>query len=283
MRQDALFTLRELCQTLGVSRSGYYAHRHKAQRPRRQKDRQLSLQIAAAFEQSRRTYGTPRLVYELRAQGQSVGRRRIARLMRQQGLQARQKRRFVPRTTQSAPHRTPAQNQLLNRPAPQQLNEVWVTDLTCLPTKEGWLYLSAQMDLCSRRILGWAVADHMETSLPLLSLQRALANRKNHPSTLIHHSDQGSQYTSSIFNKTLKQHRLVSSMSRRGNCYDNAAMESFWATLKTECFGTLIPETRAQTQSMVFDYIETFYNPVRRHSSLQYQSPANYEKQLPLN
>lgn len=149
MRQDAFFTLRELCQTLGVSRSGYYAHHHKAQRPRRQKDRQLSLQIAAAFEQSRRTYGTPRLVYELRAQGQSVGRRRIARLMRQQGLQARQKRRFVPRTTQSAPHRTPAPNQLLNRPAPQQLNEVWVTDLTYLPTKEGWLYLSAQMDLQS--------------------------------------------------------------------------------------------------------------------------------------
>jgi putative transposase len=278
MLQDASFTLRELCQTLGLSRSGYYAHRHKASRPRRQEDHQLSLQITAAFEKSRRTYGTPRLLHVLRSAGQRVGRRRIARIMRQQGLRPQQKSRFIPRTTQSDPTRRAAPNALLHQAPPQRPNQVWVTDITYLPTKEGWLYLSAQMDLYSRRIVGWAVADHLESSLVLLSLQRALNARPLRDDHLLHHSDQGCQYTSRAFSDFLQRHQIQPSMSRRGNCYDNAAMESFWATLKTECFRSIIPPTHAQAKSMLFDYIETFYNPIRLHSSLQYQSPANFEK-----
>ena len=271
------------CQTLGVSRSGYHAHLRKPQRPRRRQDARLATEIRAAFAASRNTYGSPRLVHALRGKGLRHGKNRIARLMREQHLAVRQKRRFVPRTTITDKTSPVAPNHLLKRSAPKRLNEVWVTDITYLPTREGWLYLAAEMDLCSRRILGWSTHDRLATELPNAALERALQTRGSRPSGLLHHSDRGCQYTSAEFRHRLQLRGITASMSRTANCYDNAAMESFWATLKAECFGATIPATRAQARSMVFDYIETFYNPVRLHSALAFQSPLAFENSIQYN
>jgi putative transposase len=271
------------CQALSVSRSGYHAHLHKAQRPRRRQDAQLANEIRAAFTASRQTYGSPRLVHCLRDKGLHHGKNRIARIMREQHLCVRQKRRFVPRTTITDKTSPVAPNHLLLRPAPTRTNEVWVTDITYLPTREGWLYLAAEMDLYSRRILGWSTHETLATALPNAALERALQTRNSKQNGLLHHSDRGCQYTSTEFRNRLKLRGITASMSRKANCYDNAAMESFWATLKAECFGTIIPTTRAQARSMVFDYIETFYNPVRLHSALGFQSPVAFEHSIQLN
>jgi transposase InsO family protein len=243
----------------------------------------LSAEISEAFAQSRQTYGTPRLRQDLLARGHRCGRRRIARLMRQQGLRPYQKRRFVPRTTNSSHGRSPAPQRLLSLPPPSKPGQVWVTDITYIPTQEGMLFLAAEIDLFTRKVVGWATADHMETSLVLEALNKAITRAPHPPTHLIHHSDQGSQYASHQFTSTLRQLGIQQSMSRRGNCYDNATAESFWATLKTECFHHQLPTTRAQARSMIFDYIETFYNPSRRHSSLNYLSPANFEHLSSLN
>lgn len=271
------------CQTLEVSRSGYHAHQRKAQRPRRMQDAVVATEVRAAFVASRHTYGAPRLREALRAKGLRHGKNRIARHMRQQGLRVRQKRRFVPRTTLADKAALPAPNHLLERAAPQRLNEVWLTDITYIPTAEGWLYLAAEMDLYSRRILGWSTHDNLATQLPLQALQRALQRRGGALRDLLHHSDRGCQYTSAVFQSSLRLRGITQSMSRTANCYDNAAMESFWATLKAECFGSEFPTTHSQATSMIFDYIETFYNPVRLHSSLGYQSPVSFEQSLQLN
>ena len=271
------------CTTLAVSRSGYHAHRRKAAGKRRRQDAQLACEIHTTFTASRRTYGSPRLVHALRAKGLHHGKNRIARLMREQQLQARQKRRFLPRTTVTDKAATPAPNHLLKRPAPTRPNEVWVADITYLPTGEGWLYLAAEMDLYSRRILGWDTAQSLATTLPASALERALQTHSTQPQSLLHHSDRGCQYTSAEFRRRLQLRAITPSMSRTANCYDNAAMESFWSTLKTECFGEVIPTTRAQAHAMVFDYIETFYNPVRLHSSPGFQSPASFEQSIQTN
>jgi len=274
------------CQTLGVSRSGYHSHLRKPQRPRRRQDARLATEIRAAFAASRNTYGSPRLVHALRGKGLRHGKNRIARLMREQHLAVRQKRRFVPRTTVTDKTAPVAPNHLLERSAPKHLNEVWVTDITYLPTREGWLYLAAEMDLCSRRILGWSTHDTLATlatELPNAALERALQTRGAKQNGLLHHSDRGCQYTSAEFRHRLQRRGITASMSRTANCYDNAAMESFWATLKAECFGATIPATRAQARSMVFDYIETFYNPVRLHSALAFQSPLAFENSIQYN
>lgn len=275
--------LAKACQALGVSRSGFHAHLRKHERPRRRQNAQLTIEIRAAFTASRSTYGSPRLMHALRAKGLRHGNNRIARLMREQKLRVRQKRRFVPRTTVADKTATAAPNHLLQRPVPKRLNEVWVTDITYLPTGEGWLYLAAEMDLCSRRILGWSTREDLATQLPHAALDRALQTRGSKPDNLLHHSDRGCQYTSAEFRQRLKLRGITASMSRTANCYDNATMESFWATLKAECFGSSIPATRAQARSMVFDYIETFYNPVRLHSALGFQSPAAFELSIQNN
>ena len=216
---------------------------------------------------------------DLRALGHRVGRRRIARLMREQGLRPEQKRRFVPRTTDSRHGRPVAPQKLLERAATNAPGQVWVSDITYIPTGEGWLYLAAEMDLFSRRIVGWDAREHMERSLVIGALENAVAASTGPLRGLLHHSDQGSQYASHDFAAALAVLGIEPSMSRRGNCYDNAAMESFWATLKAECFDREIPATRQQARSMIFDYIESFYNPRRRHSSLGYISPAQFELQ----
>ena len=271
------------CQALSVSRSGYHAHLRKSQRPRRRQDAQLAGEIRAAFTASRQTYGSPRLVHCLRGKGLRHGKNRIARLMREQHLCVRQKRRFVPRTTMADKTSPVAPYLLLQRPAPTRPNEVWVTDITYLPTREGWLYLAAEMDLCSRRILGWSTHDTLATTLPNAALERALQARGSSPGGLVHHSDRGCQYTSADFRRRLQLRGITQSMSRTANCYDNAAMESFWATLKAECFGTTIPATHAQARSMLFDYIETFCNPVRLHSALGFLSPVAFENSIQQN
>ena len=268
----------EMCAALGVSRSGYYAHRNKPQGMRCRQDRQLRDILARCFRESRHTYGTPRLRADLRDLGHRVGRRRIARLMREQGLRPRQKRRFVPKTTDSRHGRPVASHKLLERAAPDAPGQVWVGDITYIPTGEGWLYLAAEMDLFSRRIVGWDAREHMERGLVVNALANAVATNKGRLRGLLHHSDQGSQYASHDFVDTLSGPGIEASMSRRGNCYDNAAMESFWATLKAECFDRGIPATRRQARSMIFDYIEAFYNTRRRHSALGYLSPAAYEQ-----
>lgn len=277
--------MRSICTALGVSRSGYYAHRHKPGGARRRQDRELRETVAECFKASRHTYGTPRLRMDLHELGHRVGRRRIARLMREQGLCPKQKRRFAPCTTDSRHGLPPAPHKLLGRPAADASGQVWVSDITYIPTGEGWLYLAAEMDLFSRRIVGWDAREHMGRSLVAGALENAVAASTGTLRGLIHHSDQGSQYASHDFAAALAALGIEPSMSRRGNCYDNAAMESFWATLKAECFDHEIPSTRRQARSMIFDYIETFYNPRRRHSSLGYVSPLKFEQQthsLPL-
>lgn len=270
--------LTEACQTLEVSRSGYHAHQHKHQRKRRVQDHVIATEVREAFSASRHTYGSPRIVHALRRKGLHHGKNRIARLMREQGLRVRQKRRFVPRTTVIAKDSPVSPNHLLERQTPpQRLNEIWLTDITYLPTQEGWLYLAAELDLYSRRIIGWSTHSSLATQLPSQALERALEARDTPLHNLLHHSDRGCQYTSAEFRKRLKLRGITQSMSRKANCYDNATMESFWATLKAECFGSIIPATHVQTRSMIFDYIETFYNPVRLHSSLGYQSPVEFE------
>ena len=257
---------------------------HQDQRPRRVQDAVLSLKISAAFDATRHTYGSPRIMHTLRHEGARHGKNRIARLMRNRGLQVQQQRRFVPRTTITDKDSPVAPNHLLKRPTVTRLNEVWLTDITYLPTAEGFLYLAAELDLYSRRIIGWSTHTSLATELTTQALDRALQARPNASlPELLHHSDRGCQYTSATFRQRHHLSQITQSMSRQGNCYDNAAMESFWATLKAECFGTTLPATRAQAHLMVFDYIETFYNPVRLHSALGFQSPVNFEKSFQLN
>jgi putative transposase len=274
------FTMKEICTALEISRSGFYDHTHKHRRPRRLQDEVLAREVRDAFLESRATYGTPRLRHELRERGHACGRRRIGRLMRQQGLHALRKGRFIPRTTDSSHGREVAPPRLLEMPAPTEPNQVWVTDLTYIPTAEGWLFLAAELDLFSRRVLGWAAGDTMETGLVLEALDKAVAQSRGRLAGLLHHSDQGSQYASHDFTTALAELDVDQSMSRRGNCYDNATAESFWATLKTECFNNIIPPTRDDAKTMIFDYIETFYNPVRRHSALGFLSPVAFENQF---
>lgn len=246
---------------------------------RKKQDQQLIVKINNSFIESRKTYGVLRVQRDLKDLGLCVGRNRINRLMREQGLVARQKRKWRPTTTQSEPNNPVAQNYWARFPRPDKINHVWVADITYIETAQGWLYLSGIMDACSRKIVGWHTGDDLQTPLVTEAWKQALLNRR--PDTgLLHHSDRGSQYTSSEFRSLLQNSGAAASMSRRGNCYDNAHQESFWATLKAECFGDFIPETKQQAKIMIFDYIHCFYNPKRRHSSLNYLSPDKYEENL---
>ena len=283
-QQQPHFNVQQAALALDLSRTGYYAHRRKALGARRAQDALLALKVRQAFHESRLTYGSPRIMHLLRSKGLRHGKNRIARLMREHGCRVRQKRRFVPRTTVTHKDSPVAPNLLLQRPAASRPNEVWLTDITYLPTAEGWLYLAAEMDACSRRILGWSTHTSLATALPLQALERAMQSRPEASlHSLLHHSDRGCQYTSTEFRHHLRMRGIRPSMSRKANCYDNAQMESFWATLKAECFGTAIPATRTAARTMIFDYIETFYNPVRLHSSLNFQSPVAFEQSFQNN
>jgi putative transposase len=271
--------VRMLCGLLGVSRSGYYEWRDRGPSRRQQEDARLAPQIEAVFIEKRRTYGRVRLTHELRARGQVCGQRRVRRLMRAKGLCARPRRRYRPQTTDSRHDHPIAPNLLAQRPPPSRADTVWVSDLTYLPTTSGWLFLAVVLDLYSRRVVGWAFSHQLNTALALAALRMALVQRRPSPG-LLHHSDRGCQYASDAYRAELEAHGLVASMSRAGNPYDNAAMESLYATLKTECLHRLPLASPADTQAHVFDYLEVFYNRERLHSALGYNSPVDFEQQL---
>lgn len=271
------YPIRLLCDLLGVSRSGYYKAQRRGAGARQREDARLARKIADSHRRSRKTYGTPRIVEDLREEGVRIGRRRCGRLMQQQGIRGRKKHRRKPRTTDSRDTHAPAPNRLAEKPAPSGPNQIWVTDITCVLTGEGWLYLAAIVDLWSRRVVGWACGPTMHVSLVLAALRKALAQRR--PSAgLLHHSDRGSQYAAHEYTAALAQAGLVASMSRAGNCYDNAFIESFWSTCKSDTeLDRIVLASRRDAELAIFDYIETFYNPTRRHSSLGQISPVAFE------
>ena len=272
-------SVRKLCRTLGVARSAYSAAQGKAQRPRAVANARLGAKARELFAASGRTYGSPRFTVALRRAGQRCGRHRVARLMRQAGLRARQKRRFRPRTTDSR-HLCPvAPNRLAGRPPPTRPGEVWQADITCIATREGWLYVAGVLDACSRKIVGWAADETMPTALVARAFERAAAAHRPTPG-LLHPSDRGSQYASDAYRELRRRHGVIPSMSRAGNCCDNAKMESFWATLKTELIDGRVYATRAEAKSALFSYIEIFYNRTRLHGALGCHSPVDFEHNL---
>jgi transposase InsO family protein len=266
-----------LCELLGISRSGYYAWEKNRPTARQHEEVTLADKIVQAHETSRQTYGAPRIVEELKAQGIKTSRRRCARIMREHGVRGRKKHRRRPHTTDSRHAHCPAPNLLGNGVKPNGPNQAWMTDITYIQTGEGWLYLAAILDVWSRKVVGWAAGPTLHVSLVLAALAQAKHHRRPAPG-LLHHSDRGVQYACDEYRQALAISGLICSMSRRGNCYDNAAMESFWSTLKTETgLDVIVPISRRAAERIVFDYIETFYNPKRRHSSLGYISPVAFE------
>lgn len=277
--QAAHYPVTVLCHTLHVPRSGYYAWRRCPESARVQEDRRLRAVIETRYRVHQGNYGSPRLLVDLRTtQGETCGKHRVARLMRQAGLVAKHRRKV--RATTNSAHALPvADNVLARQFTPPTLNQAWVSDLTYVPTGEGWLYLAAVMDLASRRIVGWAMDTTLATALPLRALQMALQDRQP-AAGLVHHSDRGSQYASAEYQALLAQHGLVPSMSRKGNCWDNAPMESFFHTLKVEGFPDQVFRTRAAARQAIFTFIEVWYNRHRLHSTLGYRSPDQYERLL---
>jgi putative transposase len=273
-------SIRQLCEAFGVSPSGYYAWGRRQTHPcqRQQQDQQLKTQIGHIHQDSRRTYGAPRIQASLRAGGQRHGRNRIARLMRQENLCGRQRRRYRVRTTDSRHDQPIAPNRLASLPAPKGPDQVWVADITYVPTGEDWLYVAAILDLYSRRIVGWAASERIDTALVLAAWNMALCHR-NPPAGLLFHSDRGVQYASLQHRQALELAQAIASMSRPGNCYDNAVMEAFWSTLKLELVYRQAEgfATPAQARAALFEYIEVFYNRQRLHSALGYQAPATFE------
>jgi len=269
-----------LCLHLEVSASGYYdwQSRRLCPGPRAVEDQALAQEIEQIHLRSRETYGAPRVEKELRKQGRCHGRNRIARLMKQNDLSGRQKRRYRVQTTDSNHDHPIAANRLAEAPKATAPNQLWAADITYIDTKEGWLYLAAILDLYSRKIVGWAMSPRLDTVLILKALGMALLHR-HPPRDLLFHSDRGVQFASADFRQALSQAGLVASMSRKGNCYDNAYIESFWSTLKLELVYRRTFLTRAQAQSDIFDYIESFYNRQRSHSALNYHSPVDFEIQ----
>jgi len=272
------FPVAEVCRVFGLSRSGYYAWLRRKPTQRQLADQRLIPLIIQAHEQGRRTYGSPRVTRALKKHNHPCGRHRVARLMRQHGLRGLQRRAFRPRTTDSNHPLPIAPNRLKACAVPWRPDQVWAGDITYIATAQGWLYLAAVMDLCSRKIVGWATADHLKTSLIQQALSRALSQRRP-PAGLLHHSDRGSQYASADYQRLLSAHRIVPSMSAAGHCYDNASMESFFSTLKTELLHRQNWQNHEQVDLALFDYIESFYNRQRLHSALNYQTPAEFEAQ----
>lgn len=265
-----------LCEVLAVSRSGYYAWRDRPASAQAQRRERLVEQIEAAHADSRELYGSPRIHAELRAQGVVCSENTVARLMKTRGIRSKMRRRFVVRTTDSRHVHPIFENVLAQQfdvPVP---NQAWAADITYIPTGEGWLYLAAVIDLCSRKVVGWTADDHLRAELPCAALQMALVQRRPR-GPLLHHSDRGVQYACDEYQALLARHGLQCSMSRRGNCYDNAVVESFFGTLKTELIHHHTYATRNEARLALFEYLEVFYNRKRRHSALDYRSPTEYE------
>jgi putative transposase len=270
------FPVHRLCRVLGVSQSGYFAWKSRPASRRQHGDMVLLAHVRSAFALSHGTYGSPRMTRELQDSGLAIGRRRTARLMRENGLRARQKRRFK-RTTDSH-HAWPVAPNLLEQDfSADGLDQKWGSDISYIWTREGWLYLAVVIDLFARRVVGWAAADRLHRELALAALRTALVMRRPAPG-LIHHSDRGSQFCSTDYQAELRKHGILISMSGKGKCYDNAMVETFFKTLKSELVWRTAFETRHEAEQAIGRYIDGFYNPVRRHSALGFASPAKFEK-----
>jgi putative transposase len=264
-----------MCRVLDVSVSGFYAWKRRPLCAHKREDGELATRIEETFVQNRQVYGSPRIHAELRAQGIRCGRKRVVRLMQQLQLSARCPKKHIV-TTQSDPTARFAPNVLQQNFEAAAPNTKWVADVTFIGTQAGWLYLAAVLDLFSRAIVGWAMATTQDEALVTQALQMALARREIH-AELLHHSDRGCQYTSDGYQQLLAEKGIQASMSRTGNCYDNAVMERFFGTLKRECTSRSVFETQEQARTVVFEFIECFYNRLRRHSSLGYLSPVQFE------
>ena len=265
-----------LCEALGVSRSGFHAWLGRAPSARARSDEMLGARVRASFISSYRTYGARRVWHDVLAEGQPCGLHRIERLMRQQALKARPRRRGLPKD--DGQRSVIAENVLDRQFSAEAPNQKWVADFTYIWTAEGWLYVAAVIDLFSRRVVGWSMSATMTAQLVTDALMMAIW-RRGKPDALLHHSDQGSQYTSEQFQRLMADNGVTCSMSRSGNVWDNAAMESFFSSLKTERIARKTYRTRNQAKAEVFDYIERFYNSTRRHSTLGYLSPMDFERQ----
>jgi len=273
---ESEFRIQRMCRVLGVGRSGYYAWCSRSASQRVQEDEVLLVKIQQEYQISRGTYGSPRIHAALQKQGVKCSQKRVARLMRLHKITGRKRQKGRPVTTQRDPGAIPAPNLLNQEFYASAPDQKWVSDITYIETAEGWLYLASILDLFSRKVVGWAMADHMEASLVEDALKMALQQRQPEAG-LLHHSDQGRQYTSVAYQSRLANAHCQVSMSRTGNCYDNAAMESFFGTLKTECASQPFA-TRAQARTAIFEFIEAWYNRQRLHSSLDYLSPMEFEQ-----
>jgi transposase InsO family protein len=275
----SLFPLDLICRALEVSRSGYYAWQERPDSDRAKRREELAIQIQQVHDENRRVYGSPRIFKELKLQGQRVCENTVADIMKERNIRAKTKRKFVPRTTDTS-HDQPVARNILDRRFQSELpDQKWAADITYIPTGEGWLYLAGVIDLCSRKIVGWSMADHMETSLVSDALKMALVHRRPEQG-LLHHSDRGVQYASDDYQHLLQASGMEISMSGKGDCWDNAVMESFWSTLKTELVHHEQFATHDAARAAIFEYIEVFYNRKRLHSSLGYQSPEAFEASL---
>ncbi len=264
-----------LCQVLEISRSGFYAWLSRPVSDRKESNQQLLLKIRESHERSRETYGYRRIYYDLRAELKTLGKNRVFRLMQHYGIRAKTKRKF--KMTTDSNHSKPISDNKLNREfTANKPNQRWVSDITYIPTMEGWLYLSVIMDLFSRKIIGWSMDSRMKEDITLNALRMALFKRKISGGVLLH-SDRGSQYAANEYQGLLKDNDIECSMSRKGNCWDNAVVESFFHTLKVECTHHESFKTREEAKRVIFEYIEVFYNRQRRHSTINYNTPAQYE------
>jgi putative transposase len=273
------YPLEVTCEALGVSRSGYYDWRGRPAGARARRREELAAQVQAVHRENRGVYGSPRVFQALRARGESACENTVAKVMAERGIRARSKKKFVPRTTDSTHDRPVADNVLDRQFQARVPDRKWAADITYVPTGQGWLYLAGVIDLCSRKIVGWSMAGHMRTELVSDALGMALA-RRSPGEGLLHHSDRGVQYAGEDYQHLLRSHGIECSMSGRGDCWDNAVMESFWATLKTELVNHERYPTREAARASIFEYIEVFYNRTRLHSALGYLSPEQFEAGL---
>ncbi len=270
-----IFRLRSMCRVLSVSRSGYYAWRSRIPSERQRSNEELLEYIRGVHTKSRTLYGSPRITAELNDEGIRCGKNRVARIMKYNGIRATLKKRRFRRTTDSRHHYALAANLLIER---RQTERVWAADMTFVPTAEGWLYVSAVMNVKSRKIIGLSMGEHISQDLASAALKDAV-QRQRPPEGLIHHSDRGRQYASYAYQALLKEYGITASMSRSGNCYDNAYVESFFSTLKRELVHGERYRHRQEARLSIFEYVMMFYNRRRRHSALGYKSPEQYEKQ----
>jgi transposase InsO family protein len=272
----AEFRIQMMCDIFSVSRAGFYAWRKRPESQRKRDNQRFLLHIKASFRQSRQTYGYRRIYADLCENQEVCGKHRVARLMRENNIKPKTRRKF--KVITDSKHNKPIHgNHLARQFEASEINQRWVSDITYVSTAEGWLYLAVIMDLYSRKIIGWSMSSRIQEDLVINALRMALFQRKINAELLLH-SDRGSQYASDNYQKLLRNHKIECSMSRKGNCWDNAAMESFFRSLKTECVYQRRYLTRDEAKSSIFDYIEVFYNRQRKHSYLGYKSPEQYEK-----